>query len=162
MNHWHRFVLCLAAVTLAWTWSWSCGVGSAQAALSDRIELDRSGKQTVSFQLPETPKGRDVILAFRARLDTPIPAGYTLALRISVNGTVLGGSRMVNKPLRAKTRAGTVPSLVAIGQFVIFYAPDFTSADQDPHYGLQSGLKACEFELRVTDLGQAGRQCLAG
>lgn len=38
--------------------------GAAQEALFDRIVLERGGKQTVSFQLPEIPQGRDVVLAF--------------------------------------------------------------------------------------------------
>ena len=48
------------------------------------------------------------------------------------------------------TLGGDVYASGSAGGFRVFYAPDFESADRDPHYGLIDGVKACLFELRVT------------
>lgn len=132
----------------------------AQLAVLEQIGLVNGGKETARFQLSEIPAGREAVLVLHARLDTPRPAGYTHAMRLAVNGVTLDGGRLMNKPLRAKTRSGAAPSLVAGERFVVFYSPDFTAADKDPHYGLANGIKGCDFELRVTDLVKRGENAL--
>ncbi len=127
-----------------------------RVAVADRVELGPGARRTLSFSCPAVPSGRIAVLALEARLDTPHVAGHTPALRLRLNGKVLDGARLLNKPRRAKARCGKIWSLVAGDRFTTYYAPDFTSPDRDPHYGLLDGIRACLFELRVTDLLAAG------
>jgi len=125
-------------------------------AIFSQLELDQGGSETVRFTAPPLPGGRDAVLVLKARLDTPRVAGHTPALRLEINGTRLEGRRLVNKPARAASRAGRIYSMAAGDRMTTFYSPDFTSPDEHSHYGLQDGVKACEFELRVTDLLRPG------
>ncbi|MFQ6098937.1 MAG: hypothetical protein ACE5O2_14500, partial [Armatimonadota bacterium] len=61
---------------------------------------------------------------------------------------------------RVRARGGRVYSMYAGDRLTTYYAPDFTSADTHPFYGLLGGVKACEFELRVTDLLKQGDNAL--
>ena len=143
------------------------GPGSSQQVDGDRsgwvdvplfaeLKLAQGEKKAFRFVAGKLPEGRDAVLTLRARLDTPKVAGHTPALRLSLNGTPLGGARLVNKPIRAAARGGQVYSMAAADRLTIYYSPDFESPDTHPHYGLLDGVKACEFELRVTDLLRPG------
>ncbi|NOX53816.1 MAG: hypothetical protein GXP27_05145, partial [Planctomycetes bacterium] len=118
----------------------------------DEVRLRRGQKKTQTFSAPAVPEGRDALLVFQARMDHPKVAGYTPALRVRLNGTALSGKRFVNKPLRVPARGGSVYSMAAGERLSTFYSPDFVKPDLHPHYGLLKGVKACLFELRVTDL----------
>ena len=150
-----------------------CGVGGALRAADtpapgrderaprsitvfSRLELDQGGSETVRFTAPPLPEGRDAVLVLKARLDTPKVAGHTPALRLELNGTRLEGRRLVNKPARVASRAGRIYSMAAGDRMMTFYSPDFASPDEHSHYGLQEGVKACDFEVRVTDLLRPG------
>ncbi len=128
--------------------------------VSGSAMIPRGEKRAFDVDLAAWPEGKEAVLVLKARLDTPQVAGYNNALRITVNGTTLDASRLLNKPLRVKSRGGNVYSMVAGDLFSTFYCPDFESPDSDPHYGLLEGYKACLFELRITDLTKAGKNAL--
>lgn len=152
------WLVSLATLTLVATWlAEPC---RAQIAVLDQVTLERKGHQTVTFQVPELPAGRDAVLVLRARLESPVNAGYTQALGLSLNAAAVGGSRLLQRPVRAKTRGGVVTSLVQSDKYVVFYGPDFTKPDDDPNYGLQGGIKTCDFQWRVTDLLKVGSNTL--
>jgi hypothetical protein len=131
-----------------------------EMALFDTAKLARGESQEFSFAVDEIPAGRDAIVALKARMEFDRVAGYTPALRITVNGGTLDSDRLVNKPLRAKSRGGQVYSLAAGDRFSTYYSPDFESPDADNHYGLLDDISACDFELNVTDLVQTGENTL--
>ena len=125
-------------------------------AIFSRLELGQGQSETIRFLGPQVREGRDAVLVLKARLDTPRVAGHTPALRLALNGTRLEGRRLVNKPARVASRAGRIYSMAAGDRMTTFYSPDFTSPDEHPRYGLTEGVKACDFELRVTDLLRPG------
>ena len=118
------------------------------------LNLKVGEKQGVKVVATKPPAGKEAVLSFKARLDTPKAAGLTQALKLTLNGSALDGTRFVDKPLRGAAASGRIHSLVAGERFVVFYAPDYTSADKSP-YGME-GVKSCEFKLRVTDLLREG------
>jgi len=124
------------------------------APVFDKVELPPGGKRTFPFTGSIPPAGREAVLALKARLDTPKVAGYTQALRLTLNGVALDGKRLLKKPLERQGRDGRVHRLVAADRFTAYYAPDFASADASP-YAI-AGVKTGEFELRVTDLLREG------
>lgn len=128
------------------------------ALVFDQVELKPKAKQTFKFSATPPPAGKEAVLALKARMDTPKVAGYTQALRLTLNGTPLDGKRLLNKPLETKGRDGRVHRLVAVDRFTTYYAPDFTSADASS-YAI-AGVKTGEFELRVTDLLRDGENQL--
>ncbi len=126
----------------------------------DEVRLAQGQGRSLSFTAPAAPEGRDAVLVLEARLDTPKVAGHTPALRLILNGKPLAGDRLLNKPRRAPSRGGQVYSMVAGDRFTTYYTPDFKSPDSHPHYGLLNGIRACLFELRVTDLLRVGQNTL--
>ncbi len=131
-----------------------------RVAVFDEVRLKRGEKKTFTFTAPPAPPGREAVLALQARLHTPRVAGHTPALHLVLNGKGLSGRRFVNKPLRATARSGRVYSMAAGERLTTYYAPDFRSPDRHPYYGLLKGVKACDFELRVTDLLRKGKNVL--
>jgi hypothetical protein len=136
----------------------SCGSAGAAAtvqadvAIFSEVKLEPGEEETFRFVAPEVPEGRDAVLTLSARLDTPKVAGHTSALRLVLNGTPVGGDRLLNRPLRVQARGGQVYSMAAGDSLTTYYSPDFESPDDHPHYGLTGGVKACRFKLRVSDL----------
>ena len=118
------------------------------------FKLQAGEKQAIKFAASRPPAGKEAVLSLKARLDTPKAAGFTQALKVTLNGRVLDGSHLVDKPRQGTAASGRVYSLVAVDRFATFYAPDFTSADKS-QYGM-AGVKSCEFKLRVTDLLRDG------
>ncbi len=131
-----------------------------RVAIADEVRLQQGKKKTVQFEAPEIPEGRDAVLALKARLHSPKVAGHTPGLRLTLNDQVLEGRRCLNRPLRVRSRGGRVYSMYAGSRLTTYYCPDFTSADRDQYYGLLEGVKACDFELRVTDLLKTGQNVL--
>lgn len=129
-------------------------------AILEEAQIERGQEQSVTFSAAEPPEGRDAILSLNARLQTERVAGHTYALKLTLNGRPLGAERLVNKPRQMRARSGDVYPSGSAGGFRVFYAPDFTSPDQDQHYGLIDGVKACLFELNVTDLLRVGENQL--
>lgn len=139
------------------------GVASVQAKGTEILKetaLERGVKETLTFVAPAVPEGRIGVLTMKARLQFEQVAGYASSLRLTVNGKVIEAGRLINKPIRVKSRNGAIYTMAGGELFSTFYAPDFTSADSHPHYGLLDGVKACEFEMNVTDLLKEGENSL--
>ncbi|MBI5684580.1 MAG: hypothetical protein HZC54_05840 [Verrucomicrobia bacterium] len=128
------------------------------APVFDKVELKPKEKQTFKFASTKPPAGKEAVLALKARMNTPKVAGYTQALKLTLNGTTLDGKRLMNKPLEMKGRDGRIHRLVAVDRFTAYYAPDFISTDTS-QYAI-AGVKTGEFELRVTDLLREGENHL--
>lgn len=122
----------------------------------DTLRLERGEKQSFVFDAPRIPEGKDAFLTLQARLHTAKVAGHTPALHLTLNGQPISFDRLQNKPLRIKARDGRVFTMAAGDRFSTFYTPDFAKVDLDPQYGLLGGVKACRFDLRVTDLLEEG------
>lgn len=129
-----------------------------RAPVFEAVTLKPAEKRSFSFSSPAPPAGLEAVLSLNARLDTPKVAGYTQALRLTLNGTVLDGKRLVNKPLEIQGKDGRIHRLVAVDRFTAYYAPDFTSADASS-YAI-AGVKTGEFVLRVSDLLRDGENQL--
>lgn len=122
--------------------------------LFDEVELKPGEKRPFPFTLSSFPPDKEAVLALKARMDTPKAAGYTPALRMTINGKAVTGNRMRNKPLEATGTDGRLHRFAAADRFTTYYAPDFTQADSS-HYAVP-GVKTGEFELRVSDLVREG------
>ncbi len=84
---------------------------------------------------------RQIRLVFEARLDCKDLGGYANGFKIAVNGSELHGSRLLNKPLRYKTRSGggNVWCGLEEGSWMLMYSPDFSDkikTDRTFVYGL--------------------------
>ena len=135
----------------------SDGIASAiSVPLLDALEIAQGQTQALHFNASPVPAGWQAVLRFWARLDTKVVAGYTQCLRVVLNEQPLSGERLLNKKLRVKARAGQVSSMYAGERLTVFYAPDFDSPTEDPHYGLTGGVVPCLFEIDVTDLIKSG------
>ncbi|MCX6907156.1 MAG: hypothetical protein NTY01_03835, partial [Verrucomicrobia bacterium] len=124
----------------------------------DKVELKPKEKQTFKFTTAKPPTGKEGVLVLKACMNTPKVAGYTQALKLTLNGTALDGKRLLNKPLEIKGKDGRIHRLVAVDRFTAYYAPDFTSADTSS-YAI-AGIKTGEFELCVSDLLREGENQL--
>ena len=122
----------------------------------EELKLAQGKQQSFAVTAPAIPEGREAVLVLRARMDTPKVAGHTPALSLTLNGQKLTGARLLNKPRRVAARNGALYSMAAGERLTTYYAPDFSSPDTHPHYGLLGGVKACNFELRITDLLRGG------
>ncbi|HNT87469.1 MAG TPA: sugar-binding protein, partial [Candidatus Hydrogenedentes bacterium] len=139
--------------------------GAAPAAdpplrVFDALQVEQGGKQSRTFAVARVPEGKQAILSMEARLDFDRPAGFAGALRLTLNDAPVMAAMLANKPARVKARGGDVYSTCGGNVFNIFYAPDFTSVDADPHYGLLDGVKACTFAWDVTALVRPGENAL--
>ncbi|MBI5094854.1 MAG: hypothetical protein HZB26_20745 [Candidatus Hydrogenedentes bacterium] len=131
-----------------------------EVTVLDDLTLKQGEKKTVTFNAPAAPPDRNAVLSLLARLDYAQVAGYSTALKLTLNGQSITGDRLLNKPLRAKSRGGAIYSMAGAELFSVFYSPDFTSPDTHPHYGLEDGLKACEFQLKLNGLLREGANTL--
>ncbi|NUM52593.1 MAG: hypothetical protein HUU46_03015 [Candidatus Hydrogenedentes bacterium] len=122
----------------------------------DALTLEHGRSQSFKAAIPAPPEGRRILLTLFARVDFEKVAGYNNAMRIVVNGKALTGAQLVNKPARVKARSGDVYSMAAGELFSVYYSPDFTSPDTDPHYGLAADIRPCVFEFDITDLAKEG------
>jgi hypothetical protein len=130
--------------------------------LRESIVIRAGQSETISFPAPPVPDGKDGYVFLQARIAHSKVAGYsTGALRMALNGRQLDGARFTNRPHTSKTMGGLSETLVtSTGEASVYFSPDFVAVDNDPHYGLLGGAKACEFEYRVTDLLQPGTNTL--
>jgi len=139
----------------------AAGKGSLPARRLDlrkTLTIKPSSREKVGFEAPAIPSGKEAHVFLRARLPHSKVAGWGVgALKLTLNDKLVEGSRFTNRPLVSKTASGAVTTVVtSIGEANVFFSPDFTATDTDSHYGLLDGVKACEFEYRVTDLLQTG------
>lgn len=131
----------------------------AAISVIERLQVGAGDKQEMRFEAPPVPAGREAVLSLRARLQTPKVAGYTPAMKLTLNGQAIGGLRLLNKKPGAEVLSGRVFNPAAGEIFVVPYAPDFKSANTSPIYGLRSG-NICDFDLRITGLLKAGANTL--
>ncbi len=137
----------------------SDGVATERATalpLFDALEIALGEKTEQTFEAEAVPEGRQAVLRLMARMDTPKVAGYTQAMRVSVNGQALSGNRLINKKLRQHSRGGQVYSMYAGDRMSTYYSPDFEAPNSDNHYGLLDDVVPCLFEFDITDLVTAG------
>lgn len=149
-----RVVFALLCASAAWC---SAGLAQAPVPVVDALTVKHGEKQAYTVELPATPEGKRAILTLLARVEFEKVAGYNNAMRITVNGKALTGENLINKPPRVKARSGDVYSMSAGELFSVYYSPDFTSPDTDPHYGLAADIRPCVFDFDITDYAVAGK-----
>ncbi len=123
-------------------------------------ELPPVGKEEWTFAGLTAPPDKEVVLALKARLHSPKPAGYTRGMKLTLNGQALDASRLVNWAAEEPRVTGAMMKPAAGETFNVPYAPDFDSPNQSPVYALRTGPKLCRYELRVTDLVKASENKL--
>lgn len=123
--------------------------------IGDTVAIERGQKHAATAAI-EAQESKRAVLVFEARLEFASVAGYNNAMRVTVNGRAPNAAHLINKPLRVKARSGDVYSMVAGEWFSVYYSPDFTSPDADPHYGLAADIRPCLFELDISDLLRPG------
>jgi len=130
--------------------------------LAGPFTLTAQSQEEIVFAGPAVPRGREAYVFLRARVPWHKVGGYsTGALKLLVNGQPVDGSRFSNRPRTSKTLGGLEETLVSsAGEASVYFSPDYTAVESDPHYGLLGGARACEFEFRVTDLLQDGENKL--
>lgn len=151
---WQRKCQRLMAAALAG----SDGVPPAVVRSQDILaaaELPVGEKREMAFSAMSVPPGKELVLAIKARLDSPKPAGYTQGMRLTLNGQALDGSRLVNWEREEPRVNGVMMSPAGGETFSVPYSPDFDSPNKHPTYALRTGPKLCRYELRVTDLTRA-------
>ena len=117
-------------------------VGSVLPLAPDDHVIPMGETEQVTFSAPEGLGERQVVLAFRVRINNPTTVGSTNALIIEVNGRPVQLStprrqlRLLGKP---NTFAWTSPPelswYITTGQWRIAYAPDFEILLEREHYG---------------------------
>jgi len=138
-------------------------VGSVLPLAPDDHVVPMSETEELSFTAPDGLGERQVVLAFRARINNPTTVGSTNALVIQINAqpvqlsTARRELRLLNKP---NTFAWTNPPeltwYITTGQWRIVYAPDFEVLLDREHYGPQ----AYEFAFDISDLVQPGENTI--
>jgi len=125
-----------------------------ETPLFEAATLQQSQQQAYTFQATRPAEGRDAVVRVLARLDHKKAAGYSHALFLKLNGTVIDGDRLVERPLRYTDNSGRINSAMAQQTFNVHYAPDFTAADKSS-YAIP-GARTGEFQFRVGDLLRDG------
>ncbi|MEN6302916.1 MAG: hypothetical protein ABFD96_09345 [Armatimonadia bacterium] len=159
MRHVWLIVLVLLGIGVGWAAELRLPANGGELRLAPddyRLELQKTEK--LQFVAPELG-GKQVVLAFRVRIDAPGTIGSTNLLRLDLNGTVVGlktprrQMRLLNKP--SKFAWSDPPSLnwfVPPAQWRLAYAPDFEVLKEKQYYGAA----AYEWVLDVTDLVKPG------
>lgn len=134
---------------------------AAQATvIFKEARIEPGKKQSFEFDAPSTPEGKDAVLSFQARLDYEKVAGNCPTMTMTLNGKPVTGANFINRPTKAKSGSGQMHTLGGGETITIFYAPDFESADVDPHYGLKDSIRACYFDLNISTQLQPGKNTL--
>ncbi len=130
------------------------------AGVFSKLRLEPGKEQSFTFDAPPCPEGQIAVLSLLARLDFKQVAGYAGSLRLTLNGKIIDGGRLLNKPPRIKARSGDLYSMVGGDVFSAYYSPDFTSPDTHPHYGPVDKIETCRFDLNVSGLLAEGSNTL--
>ncbi|OQA82417.1 MAG: hypothetical protein BWY31_03180 [Lentisphaerae bacterium ADurb.Bin242] len=104
----------------------------------NRIEAGKALKLPFQLQDAET---RQVRLHMDVRFDWKTLFGYTYGMSVQLNGQPVSGARLLNKPLRFRTRngGGSIWAAVDKNNYNIMYSPDFSDqiqTDEKFIYGL--------------------------
>lgn len=126
--------------------------------LRQQLELPKAERCDLPIEVGEPREGREPYLFFRAAAKSARPGGYcNQSIQILVNGEPIDTQRLSNRPVTATMMNGHVLSVAqGNGTLLIPWAPDFTSTDRHPVYGLTDGVKAAEFELYLGGLLKKG------
>jgi hypothetical protein len=123
--------------------------------IANALEVKAGDAQQLTFEVAAPPVGREGVLKLQERLDFPRSAGYTGALKISLNGGLLNATRLLNKKPTEERADGKTKNMMQGEAFNADFGPDFVASDSSPNYALKQG-KVHELELRVTDLIRPG------
>ncbi|MBD3292243.1 MAG: hypothetical protein GF393_04925, partial [Armatimonadia bacterium] len=133
--------------------------GEALALAEDDHTLKLGEIQTLRFVAPEGIADRQVVLAFRARIDAPTLVGSTNIIAVAVNDApvLLRNARrevrLLNKPdTFAWSNPPELTWYLRSGQWRLVYAPDFEVLRDHEYYGDT----AYEFAFDISDLVQPG------
>ena len=125
-------------------------------------KLDLRTQQDFQVDLPAVPAGYKPVLCFTARLQNYGITGYTQALFVNVNGHIITGDYLLNKPLHPKTSSGTLAVYIARHGFLLPYSYDFKSANK-PDSPIQVTLEPYDFyyfELDLSDFAKKGKNVI--
>ncbi len=138
--------------------------GDTVALADDDYELTLQETQTLDFTAPEGIGDRQVVLAFRARIDAPTTVGSTNMIAVAVNDTPVRlrndrrQIRLLNKPdAFAWSSPPELNWYIRSGQWRLAYAPDFEILKEREYYGAI----AYEFAFDVSDLVQRGENTVS-
>lgn len=96
--------------------------------LSDESRVRSPDTVELRFEHGPPPAGDQVRLSLRARVDWPGLAGFNPWTVIRVNGNVLRGRDLLNKPVDFTTRNGVEFMWVKDSRWTVLYSPDFSDA----------------------------------
>lgn len=116
--------------------------------------------QTVKFDLTAAHLARRPALRLEARLDHTALAGSTFAMRLSLNGPLVDGKRMLNKPPETQMMNGMVLAWYGQQAFRVVYSPDYQMANGTAHPSCLVDGHAYDFDLEVADLLKEGENIL--
>jgi hypothetical protein len=111
-------------------------VGKDEIPLAKHIKIKALGNREFSFKLKDA-ETRQIRLILDARFDCKGLGGYTGGMKITVNGQSVTGARLLNKPLKFKTRNGSISKWATpeSSSFVVMYAGNFSnSITTNKHY----------------------------
>ena len=138
--------------------------GETVSLAPDDYELKLQETQTLQFTAPDGIGERQVVLAFRARIDAPTTVGSTNMIAVAVNDapvllrTERREVRLLNKPdAFAWSSPPELNWYVRSGQWRLAYAPDFEILKEREYYGAI----AYEFAFDISDLVQRGRNTVS-
>ena len=130
------------------------------ASVFSELRLEPGKSRSFTFDAPACPEGQIAVLSLLARLDFKQVAGYAGSLRLTLNGKIVEGCRMLNKPPRIKARSGDLYAMVGNDIFSSYYSPDFASPDTHPYYGPVDKIEVCRLEVNVSGLLAEGSNTL--
>lgn len=137
--------------------------GASVPLAGDDHTLPLGETRALTFTAPEGLGDRQVVLAFRARIDAPTTVGSTNMLAIALNGTPVllrnerRQMRLLNKPdTFAWTNPPELSWYLRSGQWRLAYAPDFEILLDREYYGPP----AYEFAFDISDLIRPGENTL--
>jgi len=103
-----------------------CSASGISIAKEERV---KSGATVdLSFDLAEVREGQQIRLSLRARVDWNDLAGFNPWMIVKVNGHVLDGPDLLNKPVDFVTRNGVDFVWVKGRVWTVLYSPDYSDA----------------------------------
>ncbi len=122
---------------------------------------------SVSFDKPEIPEGKQVVLRFRGRVALKNHRNYRCSgyaqksVIIYCNDKALEAKRLRNRTATStRKNGGQWTFVMPSGMITLPYAVDFDSADNHSSYGLIDCQEIHAFELDVTDLLKDGKNVI--
>lgn len=122
----------------------------------EEIALSVGQAETFKFRAPRPPEGLEALLCIQARNDSTRLAGGCPSLKLTLNGQLLDGSRLVNRGPTFQFADGRIITTYAAAGFFLYYSPDYEVANK-PGSGYQAmDGQAYDFRLIVSDLLRDG------